>query len=198
MIGHEHVDAAGVGRRDAVDAGDPVVDRDQEIGLAAGGQLDDLGREPVAVFEPIGHEVVDLRAEHAQPAHGDRAGRGAVAVVIGDDEQALALRDGVCEQVGCFVRALQFDGRHEPRQRGFDLVGHAHAARGVQARENRVQAVADQRGFIGGRARAGDDSSHGEEKGSFEQRREHAAAPKLAQIAARGGQCDRARVAGER
>jgi len=41
------------------------------------------------------------RAEQAQTAHADRAGGGAVGVVVGDDKQALLVADGVRQQAGC-------------------------------------------------------------------------------------------------
>ena len=101
VIGDQHVDAERVGRFHAVDAGDAVVDRDQQIRLArraARGQRDDLGRQAVAVFEAVRHQIVDLRAEHPQAAHGHGAGGGAVAVVIGDHQHAALALDRVGEQ----------------------------------------------------------------------------------------------------
>jgi hypothetical protein len=65
-------------------------------------EVDDVGREAVAVGEAVGHQIIDLGAEGAQRAHADRAGGGAVAVVVGDDEDACAGLDGVGEQDGGF------------------------------------------------------------------------------------------------
>ncbi len=125
-------------RGDAVDAGDAVVDRHQQVGRAAGTlrvvrEFDDLGRQAIAVFEAVRHEIVDLRAEHAQAAHGDGAGGRAVAVVVGDDEQRPLRRDRFREQCGGLGGAFELEGRDEFRQRRFDFVRHAHAARGVKA-----------------------------------------------------------------
>ncbi len=69
VVGDDHFDAAPVGFDHAVDAGDAVVDGDDDVGrLFARGQRDDLGRQAVAVLEAVGHDVVDLRAHRAQAA----------------------------------------------------------------------------------------------------------------------------------
>ena len=93
--------------RDALDAGDAVVDGDEQVGLALRGEVDELGRQAVAELEAVGHEVVDVGAERAQRAHADRAGGCAVGVVVGDDQQALARRDRVGKQRRRVADALQ-------------------------------------------------------------------------------------------
>ena len=80
------------------------------VGLALGSEFHDVGGEAVAVFEPVGHQIVDTRAEHAQAAHADRAGGGAVGVVVGDDEQALVFLNGICQQRGGAADVQQVGG----------------------------------------------------------------------------------------
>lgn len=160
VVGHEHVDAACIRGFDARHARDPVVDGDQQVGLAGGREFDDLGREPVAVFEAVRHQVVDLRAEHPQAAHRDRTGGRAVAVVVGDDQQAPLVGDRIGEQRRGVRAAFQFGGRHEARERGLDVGRGLHAARRIQAREDGVQAVARERFGVGGRDGAGNDPGH--------------------------------------
>ena len=86
--------------RDAVDARDAVVDGDEQPRLARRGKRDDLGRQAVAELEAVGHDEVDVRAHRAQAAHADGAGRRAVGVVVGDDDDALAARDRLREPRG--------------------------------------------------------------------------------------------------
>ena len=107
VIGDERGDAELARARHAFDAGDAVVDGDEEIGPALRGELDQLGREPVAELEAVGHEVLRVRAKGTQRADADRAGGGAVGVVVGDDEEALARLDGVGEEPRRVVNAFQ-------------------------------------------------------------------------------------------
>ena len=63
MVGDDHLDAAPVGFGHAVDAGDAVVDRDDDVrALFRCGQRDDFRRQAIAVLEAVGHDVVDLGA----------------------------------------------------------------------------------------------------------------------------------------
>jgi hypothetical protein len=145
VISDQHVDAERIGRCHAIDAGDAVIDRNQQFRLArrtAGGQRDDLRRQAITVLEAVRHQILDLAAKHAQAAHRDRAGGGAVTIVVGDHYHAAFALNRVGEQRRSAFAALERGRRHEPRETGFDFIGHAHAARGVQAREHRVQAMA--------------------------------------------------------
>ena len=56
-------------------------------GDCCAGEVDDFRRQAVAELEAVGHQVIDVGAEHLQGAHADGAGGGAVAVVVGDDQQ---------------------------------------------------------------------------------------------------------------
>ena len=82
----------------AVDAGDAVVDGDEEARLHLRGERDDLRRQAVAVLEAVGHDEVDVGAHRAQAAHADRAGGGAVGVVVGDDDDASRARAIACDE----------------------------------------------------------------------------------------------------
>ena len=92
MIGDQHLDAERRRRSDAVVARDAVVDGHDEARRERGRLRDDLRREPVAVFESVRHEEIDDGAHRREPAHPDRAGGGAVGVVVGDDHDLLAVR----------------------------------------------------------------------------------------------------------
>jgi hypothetical protein len=101
VIGDQHPHAQRIGARHAGHTGDAVVHGDQPIGRAArarGSEIDDLRRQPIAVFEAVGHQVVHAGAQRAQPAQAHRAGGGAVAVVVGDDQQPLAAFDRVGQE----------------------------------------------------------------------------------------------------
>ena len=106
-------------------------------------QVDDRRRQPVAVHRAVGHHVVQRAgrgAEQRQAAQRHGAGGGAVAVVVGDDADALPRGDRVGQQPRRGVAALQRGRRQQLRQRVVELVGARHAARGEQARQQRVHA----------------------------------------------------------
>ena len=90
MIGDEHVDPAGRGRCDTLHARDAVVDGHDQPRLAPRRDRDDLRGQPVAELEAVGDQEFDVGAHRAQAANADRAGRRAVGVVIGDDQDPLA------------------------------------------------------------------------------------------------------------
>ncbi len=140
MVGDQHVDAARGRRRDAVVAGDAVVDGDDEARRARRGIGDDLGREAVAVFEAVRHEEIDVGAHRREAAHGDRARGGAVGVVVGDDDDALARGDRVGEPRRGGVDALEQRERRQAREIGVELAGSRDAARGEHAGEHRMDA----------------------------------------------------------
>ena len=62
-------------------------------------ELDDLRREAVAVLEPVRDQEID-GTECSKTAHADGAAGGAVGVVVGNDQDALARRDGIGEPCG--------------------------------------------------------------------------------------------------
>ena len=114
--------------------------------LSCLGERYDLGRQTVAVFEAVRHQIIDYRAEFAQRAHADRAGRCAVGVVVGDDQQALPRRDCVGEDRCHALDVVQAGQRRQTGDFGCELLRRSHAARGINARQQWGYAGAAQRG----------------------------------------------------
>ncbi len=161
VVGDQHRDAECVRRRHAFHRSDAVVHGHQQIGLALGGKLDDVGSQAVAVFEPVGHDEIDVRAEHAQAAHADRAGGGAVGIVVGDDEQALVIVGWHPPVFGQPFDVQQTGRRQQLRQSVCDLLGMGDAARGIQSRPCRSQPGMFEGGAGVGGAGAGGNGWHG-------------------------------------
>ncbi len=90
-------------------------------------------------------------AQQAQAAHRHGAGGGAVAVVVGHDAQATVLRQGVGQQAGGRLYALQARRGQQAGQAIVQLVAGGHAACGVQARQQGVEARLLQRPGSAGR-----------------------------------------------
>ena len=160
VVGNQRGDAQRTGFFDAVDAGDAVIDGNDQVGFAVRGELDDGRGEAVAIFKTVRHQIGDVGAHRAQPAHGDRAGGGAVAVIVGHDQHARAGFDGIGEQNGGVADALQLRGRDELGQRIVQLAGGGDAARCVQPRQRRVKAVLGQSADGSGVCLAGHDARH--------------------------------------
>ena len=137
VVGDEHIDPARARRGDSIEAAYAVVDGDDHRGRAHRGERDDLRREPVAEFEPVRNEEFDLRAHRAQAAHANCAGRGAVGVVIGDDEQPLAALDRIGEPRRCGIDPQQRSPRRQQREILIELGGGADASRRVYPRQHR-------------------------------------------------------------
>jgi hypothetical protein len=73
-------------RRDARQARDTVVDRDDERGILLGRERHDLGREAVTEFETIRHQKIDVgKTPGPQTAHDERRTRRTVCIEITDD-----------------------------------------------------------------------------------------------------------------
>ena len=125
----------------AFETGNAVVHGQQHVGALLQGQVDDGRREAVAVHGAIGHDV-EQRARHgaeqAQAAQRNGTSGGAVAVVVGDDAEALLCSDGIGKETRRGLRAEQFGRRQQARQAVVELVGAAHAAGCEQARQQRV------------------------------------------------------------
>ena len=145
MIGDEYVDAESRGLFDPFDAGDAVVDRNQEVGFAAGRQPDDFRGESVAVFETVRHQVFDFCAEPLQAQHADRAGGGAVRIVVGHDQETSVGGDRIGQQ-RCHGRAIeQRVERQQSRERRIQLRDFAHAAGRIDSCQDGMHAAGAQR-----------------------------------------------------
>jgi hypothetical protein len=110
MIGDDHTHAQPIGFRHAFDAGDAIVHGDQQVRAALRRQANDFRRQTVAVLKSIRHQIIHARAECAQRANANRASRGAIRIVVGDDEQTLPGSHCIGQQRGCFPHALQRSG----------------------------------------------------------------------------------------
>ena len=156
VVGDQHAQPGGLGRGHAVDAGDAVVHGDQQLRAFLQGDRDYLRGQPVAVFEAVRHQVVDPgRAEQAQGQHADAAGGGAVGVEVADVEDALALLQGVDQQLDGGVDALEHAVRDQSRQALVQFLGGLHATGGVEAGQQWRQVAEVGQGF---RQRAGVDA----------------------------------------
>ncbi len=125
--------------RHALDARDAVVDGDEQIGPARGGEVHQLRRKPVTEHPAVRNEVVHARAEGGERAHADGAGAGAIGVVIGDDEDAFLRRDRVRKERGRALAAEHRLRRREAREAVRELLRRADVARSVESREQRMQ-----------------------------------------------------------
>ncbi len=160
MVGDDHLDSEPARRLDALDAGDSVVHRDEELRLRSCRERDDFRGQPVAELESVGDEIADVRAEGGERAHAHRAGGRPVAIVVGDDQHALAGRDRVREQRGRAVRVQQTGGRDKAGKRVLELAAPYDPARRADAREHRMQAFAHELVVHAQGNRAGGDLGH--------------------------------------
>ena len=102
-----------------------------------------------------------MRAEGAQRAHADRARRGAVRVVVRDDEDALAGGDRLGEDARRVVHVGEAFRGGERLQRRRELVVGDDPARGEDAGEPRIASAREEAregGFFDGPR---DDLRHG-------------------------------------
>ena len=87
-------------RGDAFQAGDAVIDGDDQVGRLLGGDIDDFRRQAVAELEAVREQEIDIGTERFQGAHADGRGGGAIAVVVADDQHFRFGLDGVGQQLG--------------------------------------------------------------------------------------------------
>ena len=160
VVGDQRRDAELAGAIDALDAGDAVVDGDDQVGRLLRGEVDDFRRQAVAELEAVGQQEIDVGAEHLQGAHADGGGGGAVAVVVADDQQFGLGLDGV----GQHVRGVGGVGEAGRRQQRLQFVVEfgpvGDAARRIEAGEQRVQALLFELPDDARRDVAGDDAGH--------------------------------------
>ncbi len=109
MIGDQHLDARGSRRGHPGNAGDAVVDGDDQVGGAGRGEGDDLGSQAVAVFEAVGNQEIDLAPPAgAQPEQRQRRAGGAIGIEIADHQNPLLRGQRPGEQRHRSVDPTQF------------------------------------------------------------------------------------------
>ena len=130
VVGHQHLHAQGSGARHAVDAGNAVVNRDQQ--LRAGG-LHAFGNrrgQAIAVNDPVRHQIADAGGtQQPQPAQRHRAGCRAIAVVVGDHAYFFPGRHRIGQQAGRLLRTMQRRRRQQLAQGLVKLVKRMNATR---------------------------------------------------------------------
>ena len=191
VVGDQHPQPGRTRMRHAGMAGDAVVHRHQHVGPLPGllrqRQVDDGRRQPVAVHRAVGHHVAQrgwLGPQQRQAAQRHGTGRGTVAVVVGDDADALALFDGVGQQPAGGGVALERIRGQQAAQAVVQFVGLAHAPSGEQARQQRVHAglfereaharwhVTGLQDHSGSSTRCGEGADHSERRRSAQRRGE--------------------------
>ena len=133
MVGDQHPHAQGPGGGNAFMTGDAVVDGQEHVGLARSGEFDDLRCQSVAIFEAVGHQIVDpAQAQRPQPLDGDGRGRGAVGVVVADDQQRAVVADGVGQAFDHGRHAGERVRSRQPAQGAIQLGRIGHVAAGIE------------------------------------------------------------------
>ena len=90
VVGDQHLQTQSLCLGHAIDTGNAVVHRDQQLRTAGMYALRNRRCEPVTVYHAVRHDEVHvLRAQQGESAQTYRARCRAVAVVISDDAQAL-------------------------------------------------------------------------------------------------------------
>ena len=113
MIGNDHINCKRLRGGDAVNAGNAVIDRDDDLRRLLRCQRHNFRRQSVAKFETVWHDVADLRTHRAQTTQRNRTGRGTVGVVVGNDQDSLALFNGLNEALAYGVNAFERSRRRE-------------------------------------------------------------------------------------
>ena len=111
---------------------------------------DERRRQAVAVAHAVrdAHAVIRM-AEPRELAQHERRARRAVRVEVADDEDARAALDVLGEQLRRGPDAVERRHRQQSAQFERQLVGLAHAARGVHAPQHRMQAFRQAAGLAG-------------------------------------------------
>src|SRR5690606_32008508 len=77
MVSDNNIDATSLGFGHAFDAGDAVIDGDDNIrSFFTYCEFDDFRCQAIAVFEAVGYDVIDLCSHRTQAAQPDCAGSG--------------------------------------------------------------------------------------------------------------------------
>ena len=143
MVRHDDVDPLGAHHLDFDRGGDAIVDRDDEIGVAAlDHALERLGGKAVALAEAPGNVGVHLGAKVTKRERKEAGRAHAVHVEVAKDGNGLAIAHGSLDAVGRGGQAGKLE-RVMPvpvKRRGEELLGAlgiANAARHHDARHER-------------------------------------------------------------
>ena len=109
MICDQDLQTQSLCLRNALDAGNAIVDGNEHISPRLLHTLCNGGRQTIAIHNAIGHDVAHLlRAQHAQTPKADCTGCCAVAIVVGHDAKSLVACNGIGQQNSC--RLVPFQG----------------------------------------------------------------------------------------
>jgi len=148
VVGDQHAQTGLFRRSNAFNTGNPVIDRNQQLRRAGQRDFDDFRGQAIAVFKPVGHQVIDMgRPQQTQTEHAHGAGRSAVGVKVADDQDALALLKRDHQQVHCSIDALELLIRNQPRQALVQFSLGLHTACGVQAGQQGWHFAQKRQGF---------------------------------------------------
>ena len=111
MIGDEHIDAASLCLGHTIDAGDAVIDRNDDVRrFFLCGERDDFRRQAVTIFEAIGYDVIDNCTHGAQTADRDRTSGSAITIIVGHDHDFFSCFDRIGKKCRCLLHVQQFRG----------------------------------------------------------------------------------------
>ena len=177
MVGHDQLQPQFSGPAGLGHAGDPAVDRDDEVRSLPGQRRQGVGVEAVSLLEAVGDVPRGLGVDRFEAAHQDRRGAHAVGVVV-------AIDDDLPAGPGCHQDAV--GGRGDAGERlGIAQVGERAGEKGLGGRS-----VAD----AAGREQAGHDA--GNAGGTLQRRHRRAVVGTNMPAFRHGGSC-RSRPGGD-
>lgn len=142
MIGDQHIDAACACRGHAGDAGNAVVDGDDQLRRRLKQSRDQGRAQPITVRLPIRHAVADpLRAKQAQAADGHGRAAGAVAIEITDNDDLPVVPDRAGQQLAGLLDATQRRRAGHGCESVFDLGKVDNATRRVDPAQDRMHGL---------------------------------------------------------
>ena len=121
VIGNQGRDPELARAGDSIDTADAIVYGDNKVRLAGGCQVDDVGRQAIATGKAIRHQIIHAGAKRAQRTEADRTRGSAVAVVVGDDQDARASSNRVGEKTSRRRRVRQRRRGQQRVESVFDL-----------------------------------------------------------------------------
>ncbi|MNH16786.1 hypothetical protein D3C79_764350 [compost metagenome] len=147
VIGDQHLQPGSLGCGHTLYAGNTVVHGNQQLRLAFQGNLNDFRGQAITVFETIGHQVIDMRRpQQTQPQHPHSAGGRAIGIEVANDQDALALGQGLDQQVYRCVDTFELLVRQQTCQAFIQFRRTVHATGGVQPGQQRRQVAKKRQG----------------------------------------------------